>query len=1093
MTRFTSSDEDCHAGFGRVRLRPRGPHALTVSLPALLIWVIVSVKFVPSAGGFTPADADSIFTAYNDAFYFTRGSNGFYRATTEGGKTWFWDRAEQMEMVLDVYERTSNNVCLTLFSNIFNGFISDHEHNWGSNEFNDDIMWMVIACARGFQQTGNPAFRDAAKANFDLCYTRAWSTNLGGGLWWKTANRSKNACVNGPGAIAAHLLFQIYGDTNYLARSESIFLWERATLFDTNTGAVYDHIDDRGELGLRAFSYNQGTFVGAANLLGHTNDARLAADYAMNRLGRGGLMPRYGGDGDGGGFNGICARWIAKFMKQGELQSRYQDWLQRNAEAAWNSRRTSDNLSWPRWESQTPSGVLHSWGCSSSVVIMQVVPPTGASPSGGSTNPNPESASKAEPFPTDPDQALERTCFQTSRPWTPQANLRSDVAIAYGIDAGLPQRIDTWRQHGYRIHVMMGVAWGQYQDYLYGRFDGTNHEDEVQTERNGKKIGHGGDVYYMCPGENYGKYLCVGVQRALDAGAEAIHLEEPEFWDRAGYSEGFKREWRNYYGEEWEPPHGSVDGRWRASKLKYYLYRRTLQQVFDHVLAYNQRTGRHVRCYVPTHSLLNYAQWCIVSPQSSLALLNGCDGYIAQVWTGTCREPNRFRGEVRSRTFETAFLEYGAMQNLVRATGRSVWYLNDPIEDNPNHDWTDYRTNWESTMVASLFQPGIWQFEVAPWPERVFGGRYPRSARPSERQSMPPKYATEVQTVINTLNNMKQPRVEWDCGTPGIGLLVSDSLMFQRGEPTPSDPHLGNVYGLAMPLLKRGLPVSPVQLENVTVTNYLNGFRVLLLSYDGQKPLSPNVHAPLADWVRQGGVLIICDADADPYLRVREWWNGNGQHYSTPREHLFEQLGVPASVTTGEFRPVGKGGLIWLRERPASFSASAAGAAKVVDTTKLAANAAGLIWRETNYLLLRRGPYVIAAGLDESIGGEPRLLQGRFVNLFDPELRVRHEVLLEAGSRQFLLDLDAASTSRPHLLASACKALPKPETRGRISYTVEGVGETPAVVLLQMAQPPRRVTLGGQILEDFEYSAKEKLLWIHFENDVVPRELSVEF
>ncbi len=27
------------------------------------------------------------------------------------------------------------------------------------------------------------------------------------------------------------------------------------------------------------------------------------------------------------------------------------------------------------------------------------------------------------------------------------------------------------------------------------------------------------------------------------------------------------------------------------------------------------------------------------------------------------------------------------MQNLVRASGRRVWYLNDPIEDNPNHDW----------------------------------------------------------------------------------------------------------------------------------------------------------------------------------------------------------------------------------------------------------------------------------------------------------------------------------------------------------------------------------------------------------------------
>src|SRR3954452_1633765 len=75
--------------------------------------------------------------------------------------------------------------------------------------------------------------------------------------------------------------------------------------------------------------------------------------------------------------------------------------------------------------------------------------------------------------PTDPGQVLERTCFQTDKEWTPQGNLRSDVAIVYGIDEGLPERIGSWREHGYRIHVMTGVAWGRYQDYLYGRFDGT--------------------------------------------------------------------------------------------------------------------------------------------------------------------------------------------------------------------------------------------------------------------------------------------------------------------------------------------------------------------------------------------------------------------------------------------------------------------------------------------------------------------------------------------------------------------------------------------------------------------------------------------
>ena len=702
-------------------------------------------------------------------------------------------------------------------------------------------------------------------------------------------------------------------------------------------------------------------------------------------------------------------------------------------------------------------------------------------------------ADNPPPFAGDTNQILERTCFQTGKEWTPKGNLRSDVAIVYGIDTNLPARLATWREHGYRTHVMTGVAWGQYQDYLYGRFDGINHEDEAQTEKNGNKISHGGDVYYMCPGTNYGKFLCVGVQRALDAGAEAIHLEEPEFWDRAGYSEGFKREWKNYYHEDWQAPDSSVDARWRTGKLKYFLYRRALQQVFDYVQAYNQRTGRHVRCYVPTHSLLNYAQWGIVSPESSLARLNGCDGYIAQVWTGTAREPNRYRGDVRSRTFETAFLEYGAMQNLVRATGRSVWYLNDPIEDNPNHDWTDYRSNWESTLTASLFQPEVAKFEVAPWPERIFNGRFPRSAQPEDRQPIPPAYATELQTVFSALNDLKQPRVEWDCGTPGIGVLISDSLMFQRGQPAPSDPHLGNVYGLAMPLLKHGLPVAPVQLENVTAPHYLDNFHVLLLSYDGQKALSPEVHASLAEWVKRGGVLIVCDRDADPYLKVRDWWNSDGKNYATPREHLFDLLGLGASTATNQFVQIGKGGLIWLRERPAELSASAAGAAQVVAATELAAKKAGLKWRETNYLLLRRGPYLIAAGLDESIAGEPHVLHGRFVNLFDSELRVLTDVAIAPGTRWFLLDLNDAHTGKPHLLASACKALPKSAGGQQISFTVEGVGETSAIMLLESPQPPRAVTLDGKNLTTFEYSAKEHLLWIHFENDVVPRELAVKY
>ena len=700
----------------------------------------------------------------------------------------------------------------------------------------------------------------------------------------------------------------------------------------------------------------------------------------------------------------------------------------------------------------------------------------------------------------------ERTCFQTSEPFSGVGDIGADVAIVYGIKH-LPERIQGWRAHGYHVQMMTGSAWGGYQDYLYGRYDGSNHVDEVQKDRDGNLDSHGGNVYYMCPSTNFGNYLCMGVQRALDAGVEAIYLEEPEFWVKNGYSGGFKREWQNYYGEDWQPPYSSVDAAWKASKLKYFLYRRLLQQVFDHVQDFNKRTGRHVQCYVPTHSLLNYAHWRIVSPESSLARLNGCDGYIAQVWTGTSRTPNMYHGVFKERTFETAFLEYGVMQNLVRSTGRSVWYLNDPVEDNPNHDWLDYRRNWESTLTASLFQPEVSRYEVAPWPERVFGGRYPKKAPREQRKAIPPEYATELQVVFNSLKNMKQDDVQWDCGTTGIGVLVSDSLMFERGDPSPSDENMSHIYGMAMPFLMRGMPVTPVQMENVAIPHYLDPFRILCLTYEGMKPLSPEPHKALADWVKHGGVLIVCDDDADPYNTVHEWWNSGGLHYDTPRQDLFERLGIekdmtlPISQSNGipfigrlyKTAKVGDGAVIWLRENPADMAAQADGDREFMEITKQAASSANMEWQEKNYLMLRRGPYVIAAGLDDSIGGEPRVLNGRFIDLFDSTLSVRKQITISPGSRYYLLDLDRTKDFAPCVLASACHVNLLGQSKRKLTAWVEGVTNTPAIILMKTEKPPKSIRLVREKVKDFSYSPDDQLLRIYFTNEPKQRKLTVLF
>jgi len=686
----------------------------------------------------------------------------------------------------------------------------------------------------------------------------------------------------------------------------------------------------------------------------------------------------------------------------------------------------------------------------------------------------------------------ERLSFQTHRPWSPRINLDADIAMAYGIGEDLPARMASWRDHGYHVQVMTGVAWGQYQDYLDGQFDGKNHWDEAQKERDGKLILHGGNprVPYMSPGENYGRYLTQGVERALDAGAEAIYLEEPEFWARGGYEENFKREWKAYYGEEWQAPDGSPDAQYRASKLKYFLYRRALSQIFDFVKKYGKAHGRAIPCYVPTHSLINYAHWRIVSPESSLIDV-GADGYIAQVWTGTARTPNVYEGRRKERTFETAFLEYGAMQNLVRASARRVWYLNDPIEDNPNHSWDDYRSNWENTLTASLLQPEVWRYEIMPWPERIFDGKRPAKDGPNaERVPIPKAYETELQAVIRALGEMKQPpeSVGWQqSGTQGVGVLVSDTMMFQRADPAPSDANLGSFYGLAMPLVKRGIPVEPVQIESADKPDFLSRYKLLLLTYEGQKPPAAAFHEALASWVGAGGALVVVDDDKDPYNAVREWWTTQ-----TPRQRLFETLGLDKDAT-GLAR-VGKGVVLREAKSPAALTYEADGADTVRKDVRRAAEAVKLRWKETNALVLRRGPYLVAAALDESDARpEAKLLKGRYVDLFDRKLPVLEQVSLTPGKRALLFDLERFKSREPAVVAAACRVDQEEFDGNVLKFRASGIASTEAVVVIASRRAPSHIIVAGKTLDKSQYDVEAGSLRLRFVNTAEPFFVEVGF
>ena len=687
--------------------------------------------------------------------------------------------------------------------------------------------------------------------------------------------------------------------------------------------------------------------------------------------------------------------------------------------------------------------------------------------------------------------AKEKTTFQTAAQWKPTTDIRSDIVMVYGANdhrnMTFPQRVRSWRDHGYMTHFMTGIAWGEYQDYFTGKWDGQWHLDEGQKTVNGDTIWHGQMTPYIVPSENYIEYFKQRhIKPVIDQGIDAIFLEEPEFWARAGYSEGFKKEWKAFYGFEWRPQHESAENTYLSNKLKYHLYYRALDESFKYAKAYGEGKGLDVRCYVPTHSLLNYSQWQIISPEASLASMRSCDGYIAQIWTGTSREPNYFNGKAKERVFETAYLEYGCMESMTRPTQRKMFFLTDPIED-WRRDWADYKQNYQATYTAQLMWPQIDNFEVMPWPDRIYEGLYNESATSDKKIHIPPFYATQMQVMINALNDV--PRSDNAVsGSQGISVAMANSLMFQRS-PQPvenyDDPQLSNFYGEALPLVKRGVPVNILHLENTGYPETWVNTKVLLLSYSNMKPMERAANDNIAQWVKNGGVLIYSSRDDDPFQRVMEWWNRYGNDYAAPSEHLFESLGLDRDAKEGRYE-TGKGVVYVIRQNPKEFVMAANGDAQFIKTVAKAyeqdAKAGRLEFK--NSFALARGNYDLVSVIDENVVSDaPYVFKGCYIDLFDNTLPVLKKKTIKPGQQAFLYNINkVVDKNNPQVLAAASRQYDEVRTTDSYSFIAKSPINTVNIMRVLLPKKPKKLVVNGNA-SPIEWDSFSKTLLISFDND----------
>ena len=104
---------------------------------------------------------------------------------------------------------------------------------------------------------------------------------------------------------------------------------------------------------------------------------------------------------------------------------------------------------------------------------------------------------------TDP----ERTYLRVDSFYSPDADLGTDAVTVCGLNETTADRLKDWEKHGYTTHFMTSLSWGNYTDYLNGKYDGKKHWDEVQATEDGTYVLHGLSSPFMVPTLEFTDYL----------------------------------------------------------------------------------------------------------------------------------------------------------------------------------------------------------------------------------------------------------------------------------------------------------------------------------------------------------------------------------------------------------------------------------------------------------------------------------------------------------------------------------------------------------------------------------------------------------
>jgi hypothetical protein len=258
--------------------------------------------------------------------------------------------------------------------------------------------------------------------------------------------------------------------------------------------------------------------------------------------------------------------------------------------------------------------------------------------------------------------------------------------------------------------------------------------------------------------------------------------------------------------------------------------------------------------------------------------------------------------------------------------------------------------------------------------------------------------------------------------------------------------------------------------------------KILLMSYANLKPPAEKVHEQLAQWVRNGGMIVYSGRDNDPFQGVKEWWNSDGKSFRCPSDDLFEKLGIGRGPKEGIYS-VGKGTICVIRKDPRDYVMEAGGDSVLRERVERLYKVG-----YKNSFYLRRGPYEIVSVMDESVDTAPYVIRGKLIDLFDPNLPVLSQKQVLPGEQAYLYNIDEApNPGKPQVLASSSRVYGEKVEKKSYSFVVKGPVNTTNVMRVLLPGEPHRIIVldeKGNEVKDVRRSwdAASKTSFLSFEN-----------